>query len=279
MKTQRFSCALSFWFLFLSTSFSPAWAQGQPPGTMVRLNDIEMHYRILGSGEPLLLLHGFGGCGDDWQPFSQALAKQFQVIIPDLRGHGWSTNPAKTFTHRQSAADVLALLDHLALKRVRAMGISTGGMTLLHMATRQLERIDAMVLIGATSYFPPQARVIMAASSDKTPPQVREMQQKCAKRGSDQARELSAQFTAFKDSYDDMNFTTPYLSTIKARTLIVHGDRDIFFPVSIPVEMYQAIRGSELWIVPRGDHVPIYGPRLGEFANVAMEFLQRNELR
>ena len=42
------------------------------------------------------------------------------------------------------------------------------------------------------------------------------MQQRCAKRGSDQARELSAQFTAFKDSYDDMNFTAPYLSTIKA---------------------------------------------------------------
>ena len=76
-----------------------------------------------------------------------------------------------------------------------------------------------------------------------------------------------------------MNFTPPYLSTIKARTLIVHGDRDILFPVSIPVEMYQAIRGSELWIVPRGEHVPIYGPRLGEFLNVAMEFLQRKESR
>jgi pimeloyl-ACP methyl ester carboxylesterase len=279
MKTQRFLCALCSWFVFMSLSVPPAWAQGQPPGQTVRLNDIEMHYRTLGSGEPLLLLHGFGGCGDDWQPFIQPLAKQFQVIIPDLRGHGWSTNPGKTFSHRQSAADVLALVDHLALKRVRAMGISTGGMTLLHMATRQPERIEAMVLIGATSYFPPQARAIMTASSDKTPPEVREMQQKCAKRGGDQARELSAQFTAFKDSYDDMNFTAPYLTTIRARTLIVHGDRDIFFPVSIPVEMYQAIRGSELWIVPGGGHVPIYGPRLAEFLSIATEFLQRKESR
>jgi pimeloyl-ACP methyl ester carboxylesterase len=278
MKIRRLSCALSVWFLFLSTVFLSS-AQGQPPGTMIRLNDIDMHYRILGSGEPLLLLHGFGNCGDQWEPFSQALANQFQVIIPDLRGHGWSTNPAKTFTHRQSATDVLALLDRLALKRVRAMGISTGGMTLLHMATRQPERIDAMVLIGATSYFPPQAREIMIASGEKTPPQVREMLKKCAKRGNDQAIELSAQFTAFKDSYDDMNFTAPFLSTIRARTLIVHGDRDIFFPVTIPVEMYHAIRGSELWIVPRGDHVPIYGPRMEVFLKVAMEFLQRKELR
>jgi pimeloyl-ACP methyl ester carboxylesterase len=198
------------------------------------------------------------------------------VIIPDLRGHGWSTNAAKTFSLRQSAADVLALVDHLALKRVRAMGISAGGMTLLHMATRQPEQIEAMVLIGASSYFPAQARAIMAsASAEKTPPQVRETQLKCAKRGSDQARELSAQFVAFKDSYDDMNFTTPYLSTIRARTLIVHGDRDIFFPLSIPIEMYQATRGAELWIVPRRGQVPIYDARQQEFLNVIAEFLRR----
>ena len=141
----------------------------------VRVNDIEMHYQLLGSGEPLVLLHGFGGCADDWQPFTQILAKQYQLIIPDLRGHGLSTNPTKVFTHQQSAMDVLALLDRLGLRSVRAMGISTGGMTLLHIATRQPERIDAMVLIG----------------------------------GSEQLRELSSQFTAFKDSYDDMNFTAP----------------------------------------------------------------------
>jgi pimeloyl-ACP methyl ester carboxylesterase len=65
------------------------------------------------------------------------------------------------------------------------------------------------------------------------------------------------QFHAFKDSYGDMNFTPPYLSTITANTLILHGDRDQFFPVSIPVEQYQAIPNSYLWIVPNGGHVPL----------------------
>ncbi len=274
MTNQRFTRVFLSCFLLLISLFSPAAAKGAGPNT-VRVNDIDLHYQLLGSGEPLLLLHGFGGCGDDWQPLIPILAKQYQLIIPDLRGHGWSTNPTKTFTHRQSATDMLALLDRLALTRVRAMGISTGGMTLLHMATRQPERISGMVLIGATPYFPPQARVMMAASSEHMPAQVRAAQLKCAKQGSDQALELSTQFTAFKDSYDDMNFTTPYLSTIKPRTLIVHGDRDIFFPINIPVEMYQAIRGSELWIVPGGGHVPIFGPRQREFQDIAMEFLQQ----
>jgi pimeloyl-ACP methyl ester carboxylesterase len=240
---------------------------------LVRVNDIEMGYRIRGTGQPLLLLHGFGGCGQDWGPFIPRLATQYQVIVPDLRGHGASTNPANVFTHRQSAVDVLALLDHLGLRRVRAMGISTGGMTLLHMATSQPERVEAMVLIGATSYFPTEARAIMRAVAQERPaPDERD--RTCATRGEGQIRQLQDQFSAFQHSYDDMNFTVPYLGTIKARTLIVHGDRDEFFPVSIPVDMYRAIPGSALWIVPGGGHVPILGRRAETFLDAALTFLR-----
>jgi pimeloyl-ACP methyl ester carboxylesterase len=240
----------------------------------VHVNGFDMAYRIVGAGEPLLLRHGIGGCGDTWDPFVPALSKRFQLIIPDLRGHGRSTNPSKLFTHSQSAADVLALLDELKRARVRAMGISTGGMTLLHLATRAPDRVSAMVLIGATSYFPAEARAIMVASRGQTPPEVLEQQRACAKRGDQQLQELRNQFFAFKDSYDDMNFTPPYLATIKARTLIVHGDRDPFFPVRIPVEMYQSIPGAELWIVPGDGHVPIFGPRQSEFETIAIGFLE-----
>jgi pimeloyl-ACP methyl ester carboxylesterase len=92
--------------------------------------------------------------------------------------------------------------------------------------------------------------------------------------GDSQIRELAKQFGDFKDSYEDMNFTPPLLGTIKARTLIVHGDRDEFFPVSIPVEMYRAIRGSALWIIPNGDHVPIFGARARVFQEVVLPFLR-----
>ncbi len=70
-----------------------------------------------------------------------------------------------------------------------------------------------------------------------------------------------------------MNFTAPLLSTIQARTLIVHGDRDQFFPVAIPVEQYQAIPHSYLWIIPRGSHSPIGGPWKEVFERTALEFL------
>ena len=71
------------------------------------------------------------------------------------------------------------------------------------------------------------------------------------------------QMNALKDSYDDMTFTPPYLSTITARTLIVHGDRDPLYPVNLAFEMYAAIPRSYLWVVPNGGHGPIFGDMAG----------------
>ena len=120
------------------------------------INGIEMYYEIHGTGEPLVLLHGFQGSGATWAAILgdlDRLATDYQLIIPDLRGHGRSTNPPGEFTMRQSASDVLALLDHLGIERFKAIGMSGGGMTLLHMATQQPHRVEALVLISATTHF------------------------------------------------------------------------------------------------------------------------------
>lgn len=100
-------------------------------GQSIRVNGFEMYYEIHGTGEPLVLLHGFFTSSDTWAEVIPDVKKDYRVIVPDLRGHGRSTNPSKEFTHRQSALDVYALLDELGVHRFRSMGISSGGMTLL----------------------------------------------------------------------------------------------------------------------------------------------------
>lgn len=242
-------------------------------GHFVQINDMEMYYEECGAGNPLLLLHGFGGCVQNWYPFTEEFSKHYRLILVDLRGHGHSTNPDHRFTHSEAANDLFLLLEKLGIPHFSAMGMSTGGMVLLHMATRQPKRIDAMVLISVTSHFPNQAREIMRrASFDRMPPEVREMYRECAKQGDDQIRELIAQFNAFHENYDDMNFTAQSLSGIKAHTLIVHGDRDNFFPVEIPVTIYRSIPDAALWIIPGGDHVPIYDTKI-PFVSTALQFL------
>lgn len=246
-------------------------------GYTLSLNGIDMYFEDRGSGEPLVLLHGFTGSSADWVHLFDIpeLAREHRVIAPDMRGHGRSTNSARVISHRQCARDIFALLDKLGVDKFKALGTSFGGNALLHMATAEPERIDAMVLVSSPSYFPAQARAFMAAMTveSRTDAEWQAMRER-HKHGDDQIRALWMQGNAFKDSYDDMNFTPPYLSTIKARTLIVAGDRDPLYPVEIFVEMYRAIAGSRLWIVPNGGHGPVYGEAREEFARTALAFLR-----
>jgi pimeloyl-ACP methyl ester carboxylesterase len=79
----------------------------------------------------------------------------------------------------------------------------------------------------------------------------------------------------FAGSYDDVSFTPPRLATITARTLIVFGDSDPFYPVSLACEMHQAIPGSNLWVIPNGGHSPVFLDAAPAFRGTAMAFLGR----
>ena len=198
----------------------------------------------------------------------------FQLIIPDMRGHGRSSNPSSVFRHRDSAADIFALLDHLGIGTFKGLGVSGGGNVLLHLATQQPQRVQAMVLVSATSYFPAQARPLMRQYPSSLTEQDWEMMRKRHPGGDAQIKALLASTASFAESYDDMNFTPPYLSTIQARTLIVQGDRDPLYPVEISVEMAKAIPQSSLWIIPNGGHGPIGGERWPEFLKTSAAFLK-----
>ena len=102
---------------------------------VVETNGLELNYEITGDGEPLLWLHGFMGAGPDWKYIFNEPPAGFRVIAPDLRGHGASTNPSGQFSFRQAAEDVEGLLNHLGLDRVKAIGLSGGGIALLHLAS------------------------------------------------------------------------------------------------------------------------------------------------
>ena len=131
-----------------------------------------------------------------------------------------------------------------------------------------------MVLVSATPYFPAQARTIMSQYADGMSEQQWEILRLRHPGGDAQINALLASTKAFATSYDDMNFTSPYLSTIQARTLIVQGDCDPLYPVEISVEMARAIRQCSLWIIPNSGHGPVIGDRWPEFVKTAAAFLQ-----
>ena len=219
------------------------------------MNGFEMHYEVRGDGEPLLLLHGGMGIGDDWCHVFPSDPPGYRVIVPDLRGHGRSTNPGGAFTFRQCAQDVLALLDHLGVERVKAIGLSMGAKTLLH--------------VGAAQFTP--------EAFDRLSDGERHTLGQRHVHGDDQVRALYAMTRSFATSDHDMAFTGEQLRRITARTLIVHGDRDPYYPVEMAVELFHGIPQAALWIVPDGAHGPVFGPLAPTFVRQAMAHLESSK--
>jgi pimeloyl-ACP methyl ester carboxylesterase len=240
----------------------------------VDLNGLQMHVERQGAGTPLLLLHGGGGVGENWRRIFDAPPPGYELIIPDLRGHGRSTNPGGTITCRQLAEDVLGLMDALRIEHVAAIGVSLGAKTLLHVATKQPARVTTLVLVSATPYFPEATRALMRAAATQPHDEAEwARMRRWHVHGDEQIRALWSMPQQLADDYEDLSFTPPRLGRISARTMIVHGDRDVLYPLSLAVDLQAGIPGSHLWVIPNGGHGPIFGDMAPVFARTAMAFL------
>lgn len=116
----------------------------------VRANGIEIYFEEHGSGEPLLLIMGWGGNAATWQPQLPGLAEHHRLIVFDNRGAGRSSAPDEPYTIRQMAGDALALLDELDVQQAHVFGISMGGMMAQELTLEHPERVTSLVL-GCTS--------------------------------------------------------------------------------------------------------------------------------
>jgi pimeloyl-ACP methyl ester carboxylesterase len=113
----------------------------------VQLSDVRLHVARAGSGPPLVLLHGWPQHWYCWRHLIGPLAERYTVIAPDLRGWGWSEAPPGDYAKSTFAADVLALLDHEGIERVRLIGHDWGGYTAFLLALGHPERIERMVAL------------------------------------------------------------------------------------------------------------------------------------
>lgn len=109
-----------------------------------------MHYRVRGHGPYLLLIHGLGSSGADWEFQARALEGRFRIIIPDLPGSGNSVPQAQDqCTIAGFAQSLWALLDHLKASSVNIIGFSLGGAVALEMALGQPDRVSHLALINS----------------------------------------------------------------------------------------------------------------------------------
>ncbi len=120
----------------------------------VTVGDLRFHVAEAGTGDPLVLVHGWPQHWWMWRDVIPQLAETHRVICPDLRGHGWSDAPGRGYEKEQLATDLLGIMDALGLAKVSYAGHDWGGFAGFLLALRAPERIARFVALGIPHMWP-----------------------------------------------------------------------------------------------------------------------------
>jgi pimeloyl-ACP methyl ester carboxylesterase len=146
--------------------------EGLPPAPSVhhRLVDVasaagpvRVHLAEAGTGEPVLLLHGWPQHWFMWRQVAADLGSRYRLLMPDLRGFGWSQAPGTGYEPHSFAADARALLDALGLDRVRLVGHDWGGFTAFLLGVAHPERFERIVVFNAPPLWVPLSPRVIAS--------------------------------------------------------------------------------------------------------------------
>jgi len=115
------------------------------------INGAHIQYlRTGGCKPPLVLLHGLTASGRCWIPLARTLESEYDVVMPDARGHGNSSTPLDGYEYENQARDVVGLIQGLGLARPVLLGHSMGGMTAAVVASQPSVPIRALILADPT---------------------------------------------------------------------------------------------------------------------------------
>lgn len=247
-------------------------------GKSITTGDIETNYHDIGSGAPILLLHGSGpGVSGwvNWRPVIGQLQDQFRLIAPDLAGFGFSKVPTDiVYSRDRWLQQIVDLLDALELDRVNVVGNSFGGSMALALAIAHPQRVDRVILMGSVGvpfeltegldavwgYEPDEAamgdlmRNTFAYDGSRITEDMVRMRYEASKRpGVHEA--YSSMFPAPRQRWvDAMSHPAEDIRAIQHPTLLVHGRDDKVIPVSTSLTMHELINDSQVHLFGRCGH-------------------------
>jgi pimeloyl-ACP methyl ester carboxylesterase len=242
-----------------TASAEPQWLTLPPTPTLpaaaesgyAPVNGVKIWYAVFGQGKPVILLHGGLGNSDYWGNQVPELAKEYQVIVMDSRGHGRSTRDQEPYGYDLMASDVVGLLDYLKIDKVALVGWSDGAILGLDIAMQHPERLSKLFAFAANS---DPGGVADLSQSD--------VFNASLARAEKEYETLSAtptEYGAFLDQIGKMwatqpNWTADDLKKITVPTWIVDGDRDEAIKRENTEFMAANIPNAGLLIQPDASH-------------------------
>lgn len=222
---------------------------------LVELPGVVLHVALHGPSDapPVVLLHGATETFDvSWRRQVPALARHHQVIGPDLRGHGHSTNPADRLDLREMADDIAALLDHLGHESAHVVGFSGGASVALFLALRAPHRLRSVVLVS-NNVRRDEAR---AASGFWRPERIARRDPHWLGAMARWHAVPPETLLGWWEAEDRLRpaFGPGDLDAVRMPALVVAGDRDPVVPLAESVRLYEALPDARLLVLPGVGH-------------------------
>jgi pimeloyl-ACP methyl ester carboxylesterase len=216
-------------------------------GQYADVNGIKLYYETHGTGRPLVLLHGGLMSGETFGPVLPELAKNHQLIVVDLQGHGRTADIDRPIDIRLMADDIAALIDHLGLDKPDLVGYSLGGGVAFFTAVRYPDKVRKLVMISANirrDAIPPemlaqQGQVSSAAVEFMKDTPMYQLYQRVAPRPEDFGTLLDKIGESMGKDFD----YSQEMRGLKVPTLIVAADADMA-PPSHYVEAFKLLDGG-----------------------------------
>lgn len=217
-----------------------------PESGRLAVGGLDMYYEIHGAGEPLVLLHGGMTVYETLGELLPELARDFQVVVPHMQGHGFTGDIDRPLDCPTMAGDVVALLEHLGVPKAHFVGYSMGAGVAMWTAIRKPELVDKLVVVSTVvardGWYPEVAQAFRDMPA--------------------QAPQYAAGIAQapFAGNYPDVDWETLFrkmgelqrvdfdwsdeVATITAPTLLVFADADAVMPGHI-VHMYKLFGGGQ----------------------------------
>jgi pimeloyl-ACP methyl ester carboxylesterase len=234
------------------------------------VNGAKIFYRVIGHGSPVVLLHGGLANSDYWGNQVKVLAPHHTVILLDSRGHGRSSRDAQAYGYDLMADDVVAVLDHLNIKKADVVGWSDGGILGLDLAMRHPDRVGKIFAFAANSKTSGviagvEKNPTFAAYIDRAGQEYKRLSKTPDK--FDEFVEQISHMWASQPEWSDAD-----LKTIKTPVLIVDGDHDEAINREHTEYLAATIPGAGLAILPNASHFAfIQAP--ADFNAIMLNFL------
>lgn len=255
----------------LAINFSDAPAQCvQPSGEtigqdrdgnaiyQINSNGIKIGYKLIGSGEPLVMIVGLGNTMDRWpKEVIDALSKKYQLILLDNRGMGYTTANDVTFTYKLFADDVIGLLDILKVEKTHVLGFSMGSTITQELLLEYPRRFNKAIIYATST----DGSNVAATLKGRAP-----------------LGESSVNPIVLRQIEATTHWKTPLdrLPSINNQVMFIVGTSDTVVGVESSKTLASAIPGAWLVQFKNGSHgLMIEAPT--EFAKIVLDFLEINE--